>query len=102
MAKSKKESKPSEGEQLDLIDVAPKNSKEIVQVARNYKKLQAKRIEILDREVAEKQKLLDLIKDANLQRLEDGKIRFRIDGMIITVTPRDELVKIKEENVSEL
>ena len=85
------------GEQLDLIDVTPENSKKIIAVAKRYKAAQSQRIEALQEEIAEKQKLLGLVKEANLQRLEDGKIRFRVDGMTITVTLRDELIKVKED-----
>lgn len=89
------------GEQLDLIDVAPENAKKILGVAKRYRAAQTQRLAALESEVAEKQKLLELIKEANLQRLEGGKIQFRCDGLIITVTPRDELVKVKDENESE-
>ena len=98
MAKNRKE-KPveeEEGEQLDLIDVAPENIKKIISVAKRYRTAQTRRIEALGQEVTEKQNLLTLIKQANLKQV-DGKIRFRADGLIITVTPRDELVKIKDE-----
>jgi hypothetical protein len=101
MAKKKikqDQSEPSAKEQLDLIDVKPENSKEMLVVAKRYKTAQAQRIEALGREVAEKQKLLALIKEANLQHLDDGKIQFRIDRLIVTVTPRDELIRIKDEN----
>lgn len=100
MAKSKK-SKVSADEQLDLIDVKPKNSKEIIATARRYKATQAKRLSYLKDEIAEKQTLLELVKKEKLQPLEDGKIRFRCDGMVITITPRDELIKIKEDGDSE-
>lgn len=85
------------GEQLDLIDVAPENAKQIIAIAKKYKAIQAKRISALEAECAEKQNLLTLIKQANLKQV-DGKIRFRVDGLIITVKPRDELVTVKEEN----
>lgn len=85
------------GQQMDLIDIAPENAKEIIAHARIYKAVQAKRILALEEEKKEKQKLLELIKEANLQRLEDGKIKFKLDGYTITVTPRDELVQIKED-----
>lgn len=99
MAKKKHEkSEPTAGEQLDLIDVSPENSKQIVGIARRYKTAQAQRIAALEREVEEKQKLLGLIKDAKLKPLDDGVIRFKVDGLLITVKPRDELVKVKEES----
>ena len=91
-------SEATNGGQLDLIDVAPENSKEIIALARAYKSAQGRRIDALEEEVATKVKLLALIKEANLQRLDDGKIRLHLDGYTITVTPRDELVKVKEDS----
>jgi len=97
-AKQEASSDATTGEQLDLIDVAPENSKEIIALARAYKSAQGRRIDALEEEVAAKVKLLALIKGANLQRLDDGKIRLHLDGYTITVTPRDELVKVKEDS----
>jgi hypothetical protein len=59
--KSKGSSK-KEGEQLDLIDVQPENSKEIIAHAKNYRAAVKRRMAALEEEVAEKQKLLELIK----------------------------------------
>lgn len=100
---AKKETKQDQSElsaeeQLDLIEVKPENSKEMVEVVKRYKAAQSQRMEALGREVAEKQKLLALIKKAKLQHLDDGRIQFRVDRLIITVTPRDELIRIKDEN----
>jgi len=81
--------------------VTPENSKEIIKQAKAYKAAQSRRIEALENEVAAKVKLLSLIKEAKVQRLDDGKIRFKLDGYTITVTPRDELVKVKEDSESE-
>jgi isocitrate/isopropylmalate dehydrogenase len=99
--KNETENTEQEEEQLDLIDVAPANSKAMVQTAKRYKKAQSERIASLEVETSEKQKLLTLIKEANLQRTDDGRIRFRIERLIITVTPRDELIKIKDEDENE-
>ena len=89
------------GQQMDLIEVGPENTKEIKKHALLYKKAQKERIAALEIENDEKEKILELIRKAGLKPLEDGKIKFRCDGFIITVTPRDELVKIKEENDDE-
>jgi hypothetical protein len=94
MAKKKPES--TMGEQLNLIEVTPENAKKIVGAARRYKTAQAERITALVIEKTEKQKLLQMVKDAKLQRLEDGTIRFKVDGLTIEVQPRDDLVKVKE------
>lgn len=88
----------TEGEQMDLIDVAPENAKEIIKHARTYRAAQKQRLSALEEEVTQKNKLLELIKAANLQRMADGKIKCRCDGFTITVTPRDEKVTIKEES----
>lgn len=92
---AKKEQKISE-EQLDLIDVHPENEKEIVAAAKLYRKHLANRQAAGRKEVEQKEKILMLIKEAKLQPLEDGKIRFSSDGFTFTVTPRDFLVQITE------
>ena len=71
--------------------------KEILAKAREYKKTQGERIGWLASEKQLKQELLALIKEAKLKPLEDGIIRFRCDGCVISVTPRDELVQVKED-----
>jgi hypothetical protein len=102
MPRKKAESEtPKDGEQLELIDVAPENSKKIIAVAKRYKTALAERMAALVEEKAEKQKLLALVKEADLQPLEDGSIRFRVDGMTISITPRDELIKVKEDGDNE-
>lgn len=88
-------------EQGELLETAPPNSKEILRAAKRYKSAQLARITALQDEVEEKAKLLKLIKEANVQRLEDGTMRFHVQGMLITVTPREELVKVKDENETE-
>lgn len=92
MAKKKKE----QGDQLDLIDVNPENAKEIVVAARLYQKYQTARVKALAKEIEQKRLILELVKAANLQTLEGGKVKFNVDGITITVTPRDELVQVKE------
>jgi hypothetical protein len=112
--KNKKEKKKPQGppesqdqtevtveEQGSLIDTTPTNFKEIVETAKRYKKAVVKRMAAEQIEVEEKQRLLALIKESNAQRLEDGKIRLQADGFLITVTPRDELIRVKDENNEE-
>ena len=84
------------GEQLDLIDVKPKNAKAITTAAKLYRDFMAERQGYLAKEIEQKQIVLDLIKKSDLKPLADGKIKFVCDGLVITVTPRDELVQVKE------
>lgn len=89
--------KVPKGQQMPLIDVGPENSKEIAQVARNYRALVDIRLKALAKEVVAKEELRELIRKENLKRLEDGKIRFKIDGLLIEVTPTDEKIKVTED-----
>ncbi len=90
MAKEKKK-----GKQLELIDVSPKNSKKLLAVALEYKEAQTERLAYLAEEKRLKVEFLDLVTAAKLTPLKDGVIRFSLDGNVITVTPRDELVQVK-------
>ena len=89
------------GEQLELIDVGPANLKAIKPIAKRYKAAMRRRQGALKEEIEAKQQILALIKEAKVSRLPDGKIKFKCDGMLITVTPRDELVKVKDEEDEE-
>lgn len=85
------------GEQLDLIDVAPENAKAIITVGRAYRKLVLARLKIEKKEVEHKAEVLRLIRAAEIQPLDGGKIKFEYDGVMVSVTPRDELVQVKEK-----
>lgn len=85
-------------EQLELIDVKPENMKEIIPAAKTYQKAKAARIKATEKEVKAKVELLSLVKSAKLKPLDDGAIRFKCDGLLISITPRDELIKVKEED----
>lgn len=93
----KRTEEPAVGEQLELIDVTPENLKKIKPVAKQYKAAQARRVKALDEEKALKAQIIQLVKEAKLKRLADGTIRFHCDGMLVTITPRDEVVRIKED-----
>ena len=84
-------------EQMELIDVGPENMKEIKPAAKAYQKAKTARINASTKEVQTKNKLLGLVKTAKLKPLDDGVIRFRCDGLLISITPRDELIKVIEE-----
>ena len=94
---AKRQKTTAGGEQLDLIDVAPKNAKKIKEVALAFNDARANRVAWLEDENDQKEKLLTLVDAADLQPLENGVIKFRVDGMTITVTPRDKAVKVKED-----
>ena len=94
---TKKKSKPASGEQMDLIDVAPENSKEIVAAAKVYKKHLAARLQALSKEVEAKNNLRELIRKSGAKPLASGKIKLQADGFIITVTPKDELIQVTEK-----
>lgn len=97
---AKKEAKKS-GEQLDLIEVAPKEVKPIIKAAREYAKHRDARIAVGKKEAEHKQKVIELVKAANLQPLKGGLIKFKYNGVTVSITPRDELVKVKDEKAEE-
>jgi len=95
MAKQNQEE--TSGEQLDLIDITPENMQEIAPVAKKYRAAVRRRLKALDEEKKLKGEMLTLIDEANLSPLDDGTIKFRCDGLLIKVTPRDQLIQVKEE-----
>ena len=99
MAKKKTDEK-KKGEQLQLIDVGPKNLKEILASVQIYKKHQKVRLGALKDETAAKARVHELVKAAKLVPLKDGIIRFECDGNIITIEPRDEVIRIKKAKAS--
>jgi hypothetical protein len=98
--KSKMQQEVKKAEQPALLDVMPKNAKQIVEAAQLYRKYVAQRQRLLEQETAQKEEVLRLVKAGKLNYV-DGKIRFNYEGIIITVTPRDELITIKEEFITE-
>ncbi len=85
------------GEQLDLIDVAPKNAKPIIAKAREYKVVVNKRVKLTAKEVQLKEEIKDMVRKAKLKPHEDGSTRFTYDGVTVQVTPCDAKVKVTEE-----
>ncbi len=94
---AKKNDKKEAGEQLDLIDVAPKDAKPIIDAARVYKKHQKARQAALKKETEQKVLILELISKANLQRLKDGKIKFEFDDVYICISPQDDKITVNEK-----
>ena len=78
-----------------LIDVEPENKKNLLRAARTYRKAKAARVEATAEEVKWKKKLLDEIEKSEIKANEDGSKRFKCGGLMISVEPRDELVKVK-------
>jgi hypothetical protein len=106
MAKAKKKTAPKKeskekGKQLDLIDVAPENSKALIAAGRRYRDALASRLKFGAEEKKFKQEILNLIVAAKLKPLKDGVIKFELDGLDFAITPRDMLVQVKEKTESE-
>jgi hypothetical protein len=87
----------AKGEQMPLIEVRPENVQEMTNIAERYKAVCRKRQELTAQETSLKEKLKELIGKAKLQRLEDGSIKFNCGGYPISVTPRDEVIRIGEK-----
>ncbi len=97
MAKKKKAAKKKvAGEQMQLIDVEPENLKEILGAVKIYKRHQIDRLEAGKKEIAAKAVVHELVTAANLQPLSDGVIRFECDGKIVSIEPRDEVIRITD------
>jgi len=92
-----RKSKNTVGEQMDLIEVGPEHKNEIIACAKRYAAAQTARLKALEAETTEKQALLELVKAEHLSSMEGGKIKLRCDDFLITITPRDELVQVKED-----
>lgn len=86
------------GEQMDLIDVTPEELKKIRPVVKKYKQVVKSRVALTAEEVELKNKIKEFVHASELKRLPDGSIKFRCDGFLVEVTPRDEVVKVKEAN----
>jgi len=89
-----KKKEAENGEQMQLIDVLPEGSEEIVKAIKAYKKVQTVRLKALKEETQRKQEVLELVRGSELQRLPNGNIEFSYDGWDICVAPRDDLITI--------
>lgn len=85
------------GKQMSLIDVGPKNLKQIIGVAKKYRSAVRRRMHVAEEEQALKAQVLELVEKAKLGRDDKGRVRFQADGYVITVTPRDNLVQVREK-----
>ena len=84
--------------QLPLIDVGPNNLKEIMPHIEAYRNALQERLAYGKEEVKHKVAILELVKESGLKPLPDGSIQFTCDGYKVTITPRDQLVSVKEED----
>lgn len=96
-SKEKIMSKKQKGEQLRLIEVGPENLKVIAKETRIYRSLVDQRLVLLKKEVKQKEKVKTLVKEAELQRLQDGRIQFEVDDEIVCLMPQDDLITIKKK-----
>lgn len=77
-----------DGEQGTLIETDHPEGKNIKRMARAYKNYQRERMEVLDKEVELKGKILETMHKAKLTE-------FRCAEMVVTIKPADEKVKVK-------
>ena len=83
--------------QLALLDVGPENLAEIIPHIKAYEEAKAERLAFLKTEVQEKKTILALVNEAGLSRLPNGDIRFTCDGSIVTISPTDDKISVKED-----
>lgn len=79
-----------------LIEVGPENLKVIAKETRKYRALVDERLILLKNEVKQKEKVKALVKDAELQRLKDGRIQFEVGDETVCLMPQDDLITIKK------
>lgn len=88
----------SKGDQMDLMDHQPKQSKELERIGRLYDKKVKARMALQSGEGGEfelQAKLLELVKAEDLQRDNNGHIKLNIHGVKLELTPTKEKVKVK-------
>uniref|UniRef100_A0A6M3LHK6 Uncharacterized protein n=1 Tax=viral metagenome TaxID=1070528 RepID=A0A6M3LHK6_9ZZZZ len=86
--------KKTKDTQMQLIDVGPKNAKEIRPHLATYKNAVEEYSTLGNIVNTEKQAIIDLVHKADLQRLPNGNIEFTIDGVLIKIIPTEEKIKI--------
>ena len=96
MAKRNAKKKTEAGDQADLFELHGPNTKKIIEAGKLYKKHQKARLAEEKLEAEQKALILELVKAADIQVLAGGVIHCTIEGMEIKITPRDELVQVKE------
>ena len=86
--------------QLPLMEIGPKNSRDIKRAGRAYLKAKTERLAWLDKEQGQLEKIRELAKAEKLQPLSDGTIEFEVDGITIKLTPVEDKVTVKETGES--
>lgn len=97
MGKKRTEVSVGEGEQLELIDVTPANMKEIVPLVKAYRKATLADSRAKEKRKEAKAALTAAVHEAGLEPLEDGKIRFKCEDMVVLITPQDDSVRVTED-----
>ena len=97
MAKKENNKKEKAKKDADpyLIEIHSPNTKKMLSAARRYKKAQKVRLQALDEETTAKHEIVELAKKEKLKPMEDGTVKMSLEGVKISITPRDELVKVK-------
>ena len=99
----KAEDTPDAGEQLQLIETESEYLKPIKAAAKAYKKALAARQTALSQEIEQKKKIIELTKKANFTPDAQGVIKYRVADIVVKITPRDELVRVKlDEDEAEI
>lgn len=86
--------KTAKEKQLPLIDVTPENIAVLEPVVADYEDAKVNRQAWLKDEVEHKKKVLALVKEAGLRPNAEGVIKFELNGSVVTITPRDELIRV--------
>lgn len=77
-----------------LMEIHDENAKKIIAKGKLYKKAQKERLKFGKKEAELKEELRQLIHELNYAPLEDGVIRLNFEGLIVSIEPRNELVKV--------
>jgi len=93
----RKRSRPASGEQLPLIDVGPEHSEEIIKCAGRLKAATAKKKKAREKEVLIEAELRELLAKEHLSKV-DGKVRIKVGGYTIELTPHEDKIKVKGED----
>jgi len=83
--------------QMYLIEVGPKNLKQIKPHVKAYREAVEEYSKWGNVVSTEKDAIRNLVHKSGLQRLENGNIEFMCDGMLIKIIPTEEKITITEQ-----